>query len=188
MIGRFVRDEQAGYTFLELIIVSALVGLMTSLLMPAVQGYQANTQVRTVALQAITQFRQARMYALAQDQQINALFQPTGDLPSRGNVQGWEFCTTSASCGFSSTWSTTDPAMIRTIVPNSVNITAYCYRGGFTPTGQYLNWTGACASPGATTEAICFSAGGSNPTKIYVTVRFATGEATLSGVRAGACP
>lgn len=188
MIGRFVRGEEAGYTFIELIVVSAFIGIMSGLLMPALQGYQVNAQVRTVAIEALTQFRQAQTYALAEDQNIDIAFQPTGDLPSRGNVQGWEFCTAVASCSFSSTWSTTDPAMMRTIVPNSVTITAYCYRGAFTPTGQYLNWTGACASPGATVEAMCFSAGGTNPTKIYMSITLATGEATLSGMKSGACP
>ncbi len=108
LIGRFVRAEDAGYTFIELIVVSAFIGIMSGLLMPALQGYEENAQIRTVAIEALTQFRQARMYALSEDQNINVTFQPTGDLPSRGNVQGWEFCATVAGCGFSSTWSTTD--------------------------------------------------------------------------------
>ena len=113
------------------------------------------------------------------------LFDPSADLPSRGNVQGWEFCTTTASCGFSGTWATTDQPVIKTVVPNSVDMTAYCYRGAITPTGQYLNWTGVCADPGATVEALCFDSGGS---KITVTIALATGEVTSSGLVPGTCP
>jgi len=85
-------------------------------------------------------------------------------------------------------WATTDPALIKTVVPNSVYMTAYCYRGAYTPVGQYLNWTGVCAYPGATVEALCFSSGGSSPGKIYVTVSLATGRATMSNLVAATCP
>jgi len=128
------------------------------------------------------------MYSLAEDQQINVLFNPSGDLPSRGNVQGWEFCAPGASCGFSATWSTTDQPVMKTVVPNSVYITAYCYRGAFVPNGQYLNWTGVCGTPGATIEALCFDNGGPHPSKIYVTIALATGGVTLSRPIAGTCP
>jgi len=188
MIARFVRGAEAGHTLIELTVTTALIGLMVSLMMPAFQGYRENSQVRTVAWEAITQMRQAQMTAEALDAQMNVLFDPTGDLPSRGDVQGWEICAPGASCSFSSTWSTSDPALMRTIVPNSVNMTAYCYRGAYTPTGTYLNWTGVCSSPGTSTEAMCFNSVGANPTKIYVTIQLATGGTTLSGLKSGTCP
>jgi len=188
MVRRFRRAEEAGYALIELVVTSIIIGMIVGVLMPALQGYQTIAQVRVAASEAVMQFRQAQMYSLAQDQQINVLFDPSGDLPSRGNNQGWEFCTTTGSCGFSSTWATTDKPLLRTIVPNTVNITAYCYRGAFTPTGQYLNWTGVCTYPGATVEALCFNAGGSNPSKIRLFVSLATGGVTMSDPVAGACP
>ena len=151
-----LHGEEAGYSLIELAVVSIIVGLAASILMPSIQGYQGNEQTRTVALQAVAQFRQAQMSAMALDQEINVLFDPTADLPSRGNTQGYEFCLPSAACGFSATWSTSDPAMIKNVIPNSVKITAYCYRGGFTPTGQYLNWTGVCPGAGGIHRSAVF--------------------------------
>jgi prepilin-type N-terminal cleavage/methylation domain-containing protein len=180
-----LHGEEAGYSLIELAVVSIIVGLAASILMPSIQGYQGNEQTRTVALQAVAQFRQAQMSAMALDQEINVLFDPTADLPSRGNTQGYEFCLPSAACGFSATWSTSDPAMIKNVIPNSVKITAYCYRGAFTPTGQYLNWTGVCPGAGASIEALCFDGGGQ---KFYLTIQVATGEVSLSAKQSGSCP
>jgi len=65
VIRRFIRAKVAGYTAIELLVTSIITGIITALLMPSLQGHQTFAQVRVAASEAVAQFRQAQMYALA---------------------------------------------------------------------------------------------------------------------------
>jgi len=172
--------EVAGYTFIEFMVAVAIIALVVLLMMPSFGGYQTNASVRSAIQTALAQFRQAQTESASEDTPINILFQPSDTKGSDGNWQGWIFCAQSSSgCGSGA------PVILKTAIPNSLNMTANCYRGAYSPSGNYTD--SPCNTKTATMEVICVDAGGPFPYAMDIIVVFATGQLTMQQHNGG-CP
>ncbi len=162
---------------LELAVVVFVVGLMTTMLMPALAGYGTNNTMRTAASQALYQFRSAEMMALSEGQTIQVLFEPSDAYAAAGwTGPGWEICP--GICGAAGV-----SVLMKTVLPPTLNVTARCYRQRFYATG-YVNW---CAGLPAIINIVCIDNQASpTPTAIEVRLVLATGEMTEIGA-AGSC-
>ena len=161
-----MRRLEAGFTFIEMLVVSMIVAIMVLLMMPSLQGYQSNAQVRELADQAVAQMRQAAQQAVGIDQQIG-WWNFDGD-----NAPG---CSPAADGWVVRTGTGTQESV--TCVPSNVGFVAQCYRGAFMPQGGFITPGVLCGGSGATINMICLdSTSPANPLAIEITVVVATGQ------------
>jgi len=77
--ARTRKPHEAGYGLVETVVATLVVGILTTLLMPALgiggnstpTGYYANAMVRTTVSQAISDLREAQQLAISEHQVIN---------------------------------------------------------------------------------------------------------------------
>jgi type II secretory pathway pseudopilin PulG len=66
-----MRSREAGHTLIELTVATLFLGLLILLVMPSLQGYQSNAQVRSLAELAVSQYRQLETTAEAENTTIS---------------------------------------------------------------------------------------------------------------------
>jgi type II secretory pathway pseudopilin PulG len=166
-----VSRNEAGYTFIELAVSVIIIGLVLLIMMPSLQGYQTNAQIRETGATIVAQIRAAEV-----------------ESQSMGEAMEWWAC---YDCS---------PPTFKITVPNTGQVinsetlqqqaagggatgqnwhsTGTCYRGPITPQGTITVATPPCAvPPGATFELLCFDSGTpANPFGIKITVVILTGQ------------
>jgi len=124
------RDE-AGYTYVELVVAAIIIGILILLVMPSLAGYNNNAQVRQLAAQALTQYREIEGMSVAEGQPV-----------------GWGvFGNCTRPCSESWQGTTGGAQVFSTTVPAPLDLTG-CYRDNFEPNGT-LAVAGPCESNGA---------------------------------------
>lgn len=147
-----------GYTFLELLVVTSIIGLAALLLMPALQGYQNNAQVRAQAALVVTQARQAESDAISEEQEITWWIYGNGTQP-----QSWV-----VRQGFGAT--------ISSVTVNPPLDLTGCYRNTFLPNGT-VSPAGPCEG---NPVLACVDNGQHNaPYALEVTVANVTGQISV---------
>jgi len=150
--------HESGHTLLEIIVVAGVMGLLSSVLMPAVSGYQTNGLVRATTAQAIADFREAQQIAISQGS-TTRIFLNIADRPPEG------YTVVQMASG-KTLWQVT--------TPSGWNFWAPCYSATFTPAGSYADWCGSKTSP---FEAFCIeNHAGSNNISTQFWIVLATGQ------------
>jgi len=164
--------REAGHTFIELAIGLAILGLLILIMMPSLQGYQANAQVRQLGEQVVAQLRAAETEAASTDQ----------------TLEWWACWDCSPNyvkvtlAGTGATVSYTNLSAAKIAAP--LHITGTCYRGPISPQGPVNVASPPCGSvAGATFELVCFDSNTpASPYGIEITVVIATGQIISSVV------
>lgn len=155
-----------GFTVLELTIAVALMGLLATLMMPSLQGYQTNSQVRSLAALLVTEARHAESDATTQQQQITWWIYGNG-----GHPQSWV-----VRQGFNQTIAT------GTVNP-PIDLTG-CYRNTFMPNGT-VSEAGPCN--GNPVLACVDNGQASNPFALEITIADLTEQVSVKQL-SGLCP
>lgn len=164
-----IRNE-AGYTFIELAVSAIIIGLVLLMMLPSLQGYQANAQIRETGATIVAQIRAAETSAM-----------------SMGETMQWWACYDCSPPYFSITVPGTGQVVNKdflqeqstgTTTGQNWHTTGTCYRGPITPQGTIDVAVPPCSAPaGNTFEILCFDSGTpANPFGIKITVVIATGQ------------
>lgn len=133
--------------------------LVVLLMMPSLQGYQVNAQVRSLGEEIVAQIRAAEADAVSQGQSIS--WSASYDAPP--------YSIRFSEPGTGSEISEVD-------LPPNLHVTGSCYRGSFTPQGLAI-WPPSCGAEPASFEILCFDSNTpANPYGIEITVVVATGQ------------
>jgi len=150
-----MNRKEAGYSYLELAVAVTIIALVVLLLMPSLQSYQANAQVRQIGEELVSAARAAEL-----------------DAVSEGEIVSWVASYDNPPYVIEF-FGTSEQQLATVTLPPTMHVTGSCYRGLFTPQGIATTRCG----PGLTFELLCFDSNTSgNPYGFEITVVVATGQ------------
>jgi len=172
---RTITSHEAGHTVTEVVVAAIVLSILVLLLMPALGNYDTNATVRTEAMQAVNDFREAQTLAMDENVPIQIMLYPS-DLGTA--TQRWAIYRDPPGSGTS--------LVFQHSIPSQLNVVSGCYMSFFYPPGNFKLNPG-CGNP-ASVELICFDSGTpANPFAVKVTVVLATGD-VIAQQKVGACP
>jgi len=173
-----------GFSVPDILVSAAIIATLVALLMPSLHAYKANVAVRTSALQAVSNLRQAQQYAIAQ--QTVPVFFYLGKKYSPPT--GWQVIESPCSPGAACVNQVADVLYAFTVPPQA-SLVAYCNLTTFDGEGQAAVGgcpLGSAQNPGSgIATVLCLDNGTDASEQIQVTL--ATGLVQVV-VGSGRCP